>query len=127
MYQYDNLTESERKLIGEFIRRHHAQMAYQFAVLGFPGHDGQIIEFGFFDPESRELAGIIARSHGFPLRDSVKLLEQKEFNKLEHNNVHPVFLMGVLRVADFLELGMDPPPLLAFPSKKFQTPLSVPQ
>src|SRR5258708_10199542 len=27
MDHYDNLTESDRKLIGEFIRRHHAQMA----------------------------------------------------------------------------------------------------
>src|SRR5947209_2237135 len=26
---YDNLTESDRKLIGEFIRRHHADFAYQ--------------------------------------------------------------------------------------------------
>src|SRR5271166_3300941 len=70
---YGDLTESDRKLIGEFIRRHHAQLAYQFAVRGFPGYDGQIIQFGSFDEEFRELSGIVARSHGYPLRDCIHL------------------------------------------------------
>jgi hypothetical protein len=90
---YSNLTESDRKLIGEFIRQQHPQLAYQFAMVGFPGTAGQIIPFGPFDEDLRELAGIIARSHGFPLREGIRQLEQKQFSKLEHGNVHPVFLM----------------------------------
>jgi hypothetical protein len=93
---YSNLTESDRKLIGEFIRRHHPQLAYDFAMAGFPGTDGRVIPFGPFDQDLRELAGIVARSHGFPLRDGIRQLEQKQFNKLEHGNVHPVFVMGNL-------------------------------
>jgi hypothetical protein len=122
---YSNLTESDRKLIGEFIRRHHPQLAYEFAMAGFPGTDGQVIPFGPFDQDLRELAGIVARSHGFPLRDGIRQLEQKQFNKLEHGNVHPVFLMGILRVADFLDLGDNRAPLIAFAYKEFKSPLSM--
>lgn len=121
---YDDLTESDRKLIGEFIRQHHAEFAYQFAVLGFPGPNGQLIQFGDFDLELRKLAGSVARSHGFPLRDCVQLLEVMQVNKLEHDDVHPVFLMGILRVADFLELGTDRAPLIAFAYKEFKSPVS---
>jgi hypothetical protein len=34
---YSNLAESDRKLIGEFIRRHHPRLAHEFAVFGVPG------------------------------------------------------------------------------------------
>lgn len=122
---YRNLTESDRKLIGEFIRRHHPQLAYEFAMAGFPGTDGRVIPFGPFDQDLRELAGIVARSHGYPLRDGIRQLEQKQFNKLEHGNVHPVFLMGILRVADFLDLGDNRAPLVAFAYQEFKSPLSM--
>jgi molecular chaperone HtpG len=121
---FDNLTEGDRKLIGEFIRKNHADLAYQFAVFGFPGRDGQFIEFGSLDPDLRRLAAIVARSHGFPMRDSVSLLEREQFNKLEHNNVHPVFLIGVLRVADFLDLGSDRAPVIALTYKDLKSPIS---
>jgi hypothetical protein len=122
--QYDNLTESDRKLIGEFIRQHHAQMAYEFAMAGFPGQGNQRIEFDAFEPELREIAGIVARSHGFALRDGIRHLEDRQISKLEQDNVHPVFLMGILRVADFLELGTDRAPLIAFRYKEFKSPIS---
>ena len=121
---YNNLTESDRKLIGEFIRQHHPQLAYEFAMVGLPGTDGRVIPFALFDEDLRELAGIIARSHGFHLRNGIRQLEQKQFNKLEHNNVHPVFLMGILRVADFLDLGDNRAPLIAFAYKEFKSPIS---
>jgi molecular chaperone HtpG len=122
--QYDNLTESDRKLIGEFIRQHHAVMAHQFAVFGFPGNAGQLIQFSSFDPELKELAGIVARSHGFALRDCILHLEERQLSKLEQDSVHPVFLMGILRIADFLELGKDRAPLIAFVYKEFKSPVS---
>jgi len=121
---YDNLKETDRKLIGEFIRQHHAEFAYQFAILGFPGPNGQLIQFGDFDSEFKKLAGAVARSHGFPFRQCVQLLEEMQLNKLEHDDVHPVFLMGILRVADFLELGTDRAPLIAFAYKEFKSPVS---
>lgn len=122
---YNDLTESDRKLIGEFIRQNHPQLAYEFAMIGFPGADGQVISFGMFDQDLRELAGIIARSHGFHLRVGIRQLEQRQFSKLEDGNVHPVFLMGVLRVADFLDLGENRAPLIAFAYKEFKSPIST--
>lgn len=121
---YENLTESDRKLIGEFIRRNHAELAYEFAVSGFIGAGGQRIQFGNFDSELRKLAGIVARSHGVRLRDGIQLLGKMSFNKLEHDDVHPVFLMGILRIADFLELGTDRASLIAFAYKDFKSPIS---
>jgi Histidine kinase-, DNA gyrase B-, and HSP90-like ATPase len=118
---YENLTESDRKLIGEFIRQHHAQMAYEFAVAGFPGPDGQRIEFGAFDTEVRQIAGIVARSHGYALRHGIRELEERQISKLEQDNIHPIFLMGILRVADFLELGADRAPLIAFRYKELKS------
>ena len=40
---YNNLTEGDRKLIGEFIRRNHPQLARHFAEVGFPGVHGRCI------------------------------------------------------------------------------------
>ena len=51
---YSNLTESDRKLIGEFIRQHHPQLAYEFALAGFPGNDNRVIPFGSFEQDLRE-------------------------------------------------------------------------
>jgi hypothetical protein len=121
---YENLTERDRKLIGEFIRQNHAELAYQFALEGFPGSDGQHIQFGSFNQEHRRLAGAVARSHGFPLRDAIRLLEEEQFSRLEQDGTHPAFLMGILRVADFLELGADRAPLVAFAYKEFKSPVS---
>lgn len=120
---YDNLTEDDRKLIGEFIRQNHIRMAHEFAVFGFPGPDGTRIQFGLLSPEMMDLAGVIARSHGMPLRSALIYLEQ-QFSKLEYENVHPLFLMALLRVADYLDLGEDRAPLIAFRYKEFKSPVS---
>lgn len=120
---YSNLTESDRKLIGEFIRRHHSRMAHEFAVFGFPGTGDQRINFTEFASELRDLAGLIARSHGMPLRSSFSYLEE-HFNKLEYENVHPLFLMSVLRIADYLDLGKDRAPLITFRFRDLASPVS---
>lgn len=42
----DNLTGYDKKLIGEFIRRHHARLAHEIAFNGLLGKDNKRIEFG---------------------------------------------------------------------------------
>jgi len=117
---YENLQESDRKLIGEFIRQHHARMAYEFAVSGFPGANDRRVTFNSFHAEFRDLAGAVARSHGLSLRTSLEYLEQ-QYNKIEYDNVHPLFLMAVLRIADYLDLGKDRAPLIAFQYKNIKS------
>jgi len=121
---FNNLTESDRKLIGEFVRLNHADLAFQFSVRGFPGANGKLLQFGEFDSDFKNIAGIVARSHGFLLRQSVQLLEEMQISQLEHDDVHPLFLMAIIRIADFLELGRDRAPLIAFAYKELKSPIS---
>ena len=124
MNHYSALTDGDRKLIGEFIRRHHATLAYEFATIGFPGLKGQRIEFSAFNEDLREVAGHVARSHGLPLEKAITSLNEAQISPIEFVGVHPVYLMGLLRVADFLELGSDRAPLIAFQYKDIASPVS---
>ena len=69
---YGNLLETDRRIIGEFIRQHHARMAHQFACFGIPGPT--IIRFPDLSDEFRDIVGVIARSHGVPLRGCIEYL-----------------------------------------------------
>lgn len=121
---YNNLTEADRKLIGEFIRRNHPQLARYFAEAGFPGVKGQHIRFDAFERERRKLAGIVAWSHGTSIRKAIEVLRRAQFDKIEFERVHPVFLMGLLRISDFLELGPDRAPRIAFRYSDLKSPVS---
>src|SRR5205823_5941794 len=64
---WNNLTEGDRRLIGQFIRLHHARLAHQVAVYGVPGYQGAAIEIPqALSNELRDIAGLIARSHNLP-------------------------------------------------------------
>jgi hypothetical protein len=54
----------DRVLIGEFIRRHHARLAHEIALVGVPGPTGNAIQLNALPPDLADLAGLIARSHG---------------------------------------------------------------
>jgi hypothetical protein len=56
-------------------------------------------------PHLKHLAGLIARPHGIPLRDTFPHFSNFGKNKraLTHNT-HPVCLMALLRIADFLQI-----------------------
>jgi len=56
---YGDLTESDRKLIGEFIRRHHAQLAYQFAVRGSPATTVRLFNSVRLTKSSENLAELL--------------------------------------------------------------------
>lgn len=42
----DDLSGYDKKLIGEFIRRHHARLSHEIALYGLIGQNGKRIEFG---------------------------------------------------------------------------------
>lgn len=105
---YKNLTEADCRLIGEFIRRHHPRMAHEFAVYGVPGPTSNPIrpaeEFG---NERCDLAGLIARSHGLPVRGCLDYLTTGKYQLREPDGVRAVYLMTLLRVADYLQIERD--------------------
>jgi molecular chaperone HtpG len=68
----------DRLLVGEFIRRHHARLAHEIALVGIPGIDGR--PSPLIDVSSElarwlaDNAGLVARSHGISLRQTFPYL-----------------------------------------------------
>jgi len=102
----NNWTPKQFKLIGEFIRRHHSRLAHEIALHGFPGRTGdKPISLPADLDDLRDLAGLVARSHGMPLQPCIEYLDKRYRNRVDPRDVHAVYLMALLRVADYLDLG----------------------
>jgi molecular chaperone HtpG len=114
----------DRLLIGEFIRRHHARLAHEIAVFGFPMKDGarvQLLENA--DQRIRDLVGVIARSHGMSVRGLFSYL-QGRYDLRVYDGFHPVFLMVVLRIADNLQLQSSRAPAKQRQLRRIRSPFS---
>lgn len=120
----DEMTPHDRLLIGEFVRRHHPRLAHEIAVRGVPGPTRNPISLSErLAPEFADLAGLVARSHGLPLRATFDYLNE-HYHRLEYNNVHAVFLMAVLRVADYLQIQAERAPRQMLQVKEIRSPVS---
>ena len=106
-----DLTESDRLFVGEFVRRHHPRMAHEFALHGVPGAGDPLC---LPVPPDRaylaDLAGLIARSHGGNIRNTFVYLTQIHDGIRRVYETVPVYLMGVLRIADYLDLHAERAP-----------------
>ena len=100
------INENDKKLIGEFLRRNHPRLAHEIALIGFPGVNSVLPFAPQLGLEIRNLLGLIARSHGIALRTSVDYLEAffGRYNKRNPFNTHAVFLMVLLRIADYIQI-----------------------
>jgi molecular chaperone HtpG len=98
-----SLSTRDHLLIGEFLRRHHARLAHQVALSGFPGPDGERLEVTTTSDQMADLAGAVARSHGLPLRAMVDYLRSR-YRLPVYGGIHAVYLMAVLRVADYIQI-----------------------
>ncbi|WP_407493822.1 ATP-binding protein [Pseudooceanicola sp. MF1-13] len=115
-------------LVGEFLRRHHPRLAHEIALYGMPSKDGTLIQFcadtSDQDRFLNDISGLIARSHGMALRDTFSYLEKHYNNKIETRSAHPVFLMALLRVADYLQIQSARAPSARTDVSKFKSPVS---
>lgn len=112
---YHNLSDWDRKLIGEFIRHHHPRMAHEFAVYGVPTPTANpIVVDKRLGSDLADIAGLIARSHGMPVRHCVDYLPQKGYHQREYKGVHAVYLMALLRVSDYIQIQADRADKIAF-------------
>lgn len=109
---YENLTTVDRKLIGEFIRLHHARLAHEFAVFGVPGVT-TIDVSGVLSADFRDVSGLIARSHGMPVRGCLDYLAL-HYHRREFARIHAVYLMTLLRIADHLQIQAQRAPAIVF-------------
>ncbi|WP_270831579.1 HD domain-containing protein [Aeromonas sp. QDB03] len=118
-----SLNDNQKILIGDFVRTHHATIAQLIANSGIPTQDGPLDilskEFSYLN----QLSGFIARSHNYSLRHATDLLGDSK--KREHRDTHPTYLMGVLRIADYIQFKANRTPKILFKTKNFCSPISI--
>jgi hypothetical protein len=121
----DKLTGEDKKLIGEFIRRHHPRIAHEISLKGFPTKDGYISFASELDYELRNLCGLLARSHGVPIRNLFNYLESKfDDTWTKPYNIEIIYLMTLLRIADYFQIDSDRTPDIIVKLKTFNSPIS---
>ena len=128
---------NHRLIIGEFLRRHHARLAHEIAIYGFPGlppGSGEGTNFPAMGadrghPLNRiaDLVGLTARSHGLPLRVCKSYLDE---NAQTSGTPRPMgcaalYSMALLRVADYLQLDFQRAPAVLLQLKDPQSPKSL--
>ncbi|QIL77640.1 ATP-binding protein [Hymenobacter sp. HDW8] len=122
---FNDLNESDHRLIGEFIRKHHARLAHEIAIFGVPGYEGVALRVNEKLPlERRDLAGVIARSHNLHVRDCLDYLQYKFGSTREYQGIHAVYLMTLLRVADYLQIQSSRASEIAFKYKEIPSRIS---
>ncbi|UOQ97255.1 ATP-binding protein [Hymenobacter sp. 5317J-9] len=126
---WHNLTRTDYLLIGEFIRQQHPRLAHEMARHGVPGPNGQLLKLDESLPhEWRDLVGLIARSHGLPLRTCLDYLKNApdfgEEARREYQGVHAVYLMALLRVADYFQIDSNRTSSRIFEYKKIYSGIS---
>ncbi len=128
MTNKDKLTGYDKKLIGEFIRRYHARLAHEIAFNGLIGKNQETIKFGNEKLTSlyRRMAGIVARSHGMNLRDTFRYLENIGNQSWRYpDDVNIMFLMVVLRIADYIQIDTTRVNPFLLKLKTFNSPISL--
>ena len=118
-----DLTERQLVLIGEFVRKHHARMAQVIARHGLPTGKDPIIFFNEDLLHLNELSGFVARSHNISLRQAVELVRPEHARITK--NTHLAFIMGLLRIADYLQFENKRTPKLCFNTRAFCSPISI--
>ncbi len=113
-------------IIGEFIRRHHARLAHEIALHGFPGlEEREFPDLSKSLEKLANLAGVVARSHGEPLRLSLAYLERMHRGDLKPRGAFAVYLMALLRIADFLQMDAERAPTALLRLRNPQSPASI--
>ena len=104
------MTYLKNMICGEFIRRNHGALAYSILNYGFPGIDGTFIKNDCkIRQELIEIAAIIAMSHCYQLREMEVFLKKHygEFRESLPLGIRIYYLMGLLRLADYLDAGQE--------------------
>jgi len=124
-------TENHRLIVGEFIRRHHARLAHEIALYGFPGLTPR--DFPAMGDDSHRLSdiadliGLVARSHGISLRLCKEYIESNSNYKgsPRPKGTAVLYPMALLRVADYLQIDKNRAPAVLLNLGKPQSPISI--
>lgn len=119
-----SLSERDCLLIGEFVRRHHARLAHEIAIIGVPFQGTQRLQLVGLDDHLKDLSGLIARSHGMSIRSTFPYLEERFGRIAEHRKVKAPFLMAVLRIADYVQVQSERALKSLLSVKELRSPVS---
>ncbi|MDG0809210.1 HD domain-containing protein [Cohnella rhizosphaerae] len=93
---------------------------------GFPATNNGFIPFAVgMDDELRDITGLLARSHGMDIRSTLDYLKNKYGDYRTPYGVKIVYLMIVLRIADYLHITSDRAPYGALQLRTISSPFSV--
>ena len=71
----------------------------------------------------RDISGLVARSHGSPLRRFFPYIEEN-YHLQDYQDIHIVFLMSVLRIADYLQVHSERAPQQHLKLARLRSPIS---
>lgn len=119
-------TDDNKRIIGEFLRKHHARLAHELATDVLNGIDDMnLFENTSLKEKDRKLIGILARSHGMAIRDTESYVEKHIGKGAKPYNTPIFYLMTVLRTADALDADERRAPEKLERQKKPHVPISV--
>lgn len=142
-WKFDGLPEDAGRwelnhflIVGEFIRRHHARLAHEIAIYGFPGlpigsGKGQFPAMGQQKGHDlkrlADLIGLTARSHGTSLRVCKAYLDASPdyLGTPTPMGTAVLYPMALLRVADYLQIDHQRAPAVLLQLRNPQSPISV--
>lgn len=129
------LNDNDRLVVGEFIRRHHARLAHEIAIRGFPGlpttGQGSFPAMGVDDGHGlhdlADLIGLTARSHWLSMRVCKAYLDHdtRYKGKPRPLGTAALYPMALLRVADYLQIDRKRAPAVLLQLKRPPSPVSV--
>ena len=123
--RFPAINEDSQRLIGEFIRRHHARLAHEIAVLGYPGNSSIPVLFKKVS-HLGDLAGFVARSHHLSIRACADFLRNKlGGSKRGPSETNYVLAMGLLRISDYIQIDFARASTVLFNMRRPISPVSV--
>lgn len=123
----ESLNDNKKKLIGEFIRRHHPRIAFELSIKGLKTRSGNFIDLCPNLTENlRFIIGTVARSHGMNIRETFDIVKGNFADIWKRpDGVHIVYLMVLLRLADYLQIDENRILKIPYQTKLFKSPISV--
>jgi molecular chaperone HtpG len=118
-----SITDRDRLLIGEFLRRHHTRLAHEIAVAGIPAGKSRLMPLLAIDPAFRDIVGLVARSHGQSLRSTFQYIGS-QYHIRDFQKIHIIYLMVLLRIGDLLQIQSARAPEIFNMIHKISSPFS---
>jgi len=119
-----NVSDRQKMMIGEFLRRNHARLAHEISLSGVPGPAGvrKFDPFSGYDSARRDLFGLLARSHNMGIRSAVDVLPK--ISRRRYIDVHAPYIMSLLRIADYIQIDAARAPTQILQLRGLKSPLS---